>query len=148
PAFKKLVNLDDDVAAAPVVLARSADGIALRISVADVRGTVYLYNFEDDALKLVRKWSLNGSITAGPFMRGDRMGVVVGKRRLVWLDPNKDDTTPDWTWDSPGAGIVGEPQIVEGLLLVADLSGRFVGLDPKTGKILGPGLRLSGSMGP
>ena len=148
PLVKPMVTLENDIAGPPVVVARSADGIALRVSFADVRGTVYLYNFEDDALKLVRKWPLKGSITAGPFMRGDRIGVVVGKTQLVWLDPNKEDNQPVWTWDTPGKGIVGEPQLVEGVLLVADISGRFLALDPATKQVLGPGLQLSGSVGP
>jgi len=159
PSVKVMLQLDDDIAGAPVVVARTADGIAQRVSLADVRGTVYLYNFDQDALKLVRKWSLNDTVTAGPFVRGDHIGVVMGESRLVWLDPNrdKDNNKPAWTWEAikrDGAAepqrvrIVGEPQIVEGVLLVADVSGRFVGLDPGTGKELGPGFRLVGSVGP
>jgi outer membrane protein assembly factor BamB len=116
----------------------------LRVCVADDKGTVYL--FEDDALKQVRRWELKEALTAGPFVRGGQIGCVVGRRRLVWLDPAKDD--PLWTYESPGEGIVGRPQLADGLVLVADVSGRFVALDPLTGRARGPGYQLRGSVGP
>src|SRR5262249_37428232 len=55
---------------------------------------------------------------------------------------------PLWTYTSPGEGIVGQPQLADGMVLVADLSGRFVGLDPATGRARGPGYQLRASVGP
>ena len=49
---------------------------------------------------------------------------------------------------SQGGRIVGQPQLVEGLLIVADLSGRFLALDPVTGRPCGPGRVLQGSVAP
>jgi hypothetical protein len=61
---------------------------------------------------------------------------VVNQRRLVWLDPNQDK--PAWDYTSPGAGIVGQPQLIGNMLVVADLTGRFIGLDPASGKAQSP----------
>ena len=81
-------------------------------------------------------------MTNGPFLRtpkvndkdqGQRIGCVVDHTRLVWLDPDQD--APLWERQcDKGAAVVGQPQLVGQVLLVADQSGRFVGLDPKTGK--------------
>jgi outer membrane protein assembly factor BamB len=139
-AAKPALELPDLVAGAPVVLSQTP----LQVCIADERGTVHL--LEGATLKPVRQWALPEPVTAGPFVRGDRLGCVVGRRRLVWLDPRLD--RPLWTYVSPGEGIVGWPQLADGMLLVADVSGRFVGLDPATGEARGPGYRLRASVGP
>jgi outer membrane protein assembly factor BamB len=144
PGKSPTLELPEPVAGAPVVLSRAGGGAPLRVCAADDRGTVYL--FEGDELKPVRHWDLKEPLTAGPFVRGDRVGCVVGRRRLVWLDPAKDKE--QWTYPSPGEGIVGQPQIADGLVLVADISGRFVALDPANGKPRGPGYQLRASVGP
>ncbi len=141
---KPTLELAQPVADAPVVLARAGTGSKLRVCVADDKGTVYL--FEDEALKPVRRWELKGQVTAGPFVRGDQVACVVGRRRLVWLDPAKDE--PLWTYESLGEEIVGRPQLADGVVLVADVSGRFVALDPLTGQARGPGYQLRASVGP
>jgi hypothetical protein len=135
------LKLPARVASAPVVL-REDD--KLRVVVADVRGTLHL--FEGDELKPARQWALPGKLTAGPFVRGGKVGCVVDRRRLVWIDPGQ--PKPVWNYLSPGEGIVGQPQLVEGLLVVADLSGRFVGLDPATGAPAGAGYFLKASVTP
>jgi outer membrane protein assembly factor BamB len=143
-AKKPTLELPERVAGAPAVLSRAGDGTVLRVCVADEGGTVVLFEGED--LKPARQWALKGPVTAGPFARGGMAGCVVGKRRLVWLDPAKDD--PLWTYESRGEDIVGRPQVADGMVLVADLSGRFVGLDPATGQARGPGYLLRASVGP
>jgi outer membrane protein assembly factor BamB len=110
------------------------------VCVADAEGNVTLLKAGD--LKEVRRWPLpkllgasalrEGKVTAGPFLRGQRLGCVVDHRLLVWLDPDRDK--PAWVYVSPGQGIVGRPQVVGDCVVVADLSGRFVGLDPATGE--------------
>jgi outer membrane protein assembly factor BamB len=90
-------------------------------------------------------------ITAGPFVRtwGGRtwIGCVLDHRRLVWLDPEK--AKPAWLEPYEAREtIVGEPQLVGDLLLVADQSGRFVGLDPRTGRQRGPGYTLQANVTP
>jgi outer membrane protein assembly factor BamB len=143
-ARKPTLELADDIAGPPIVLSHAAAGQVLRVCVADVKGTVYL--FEGDGLKPVRQWALPGPITAGPFERGGMAGCVVGRRLLVWLDPTKDK--PLWQYESPGEGIIGQPQVAEGMVLVADVSGRFVGRDPVTGLPRGTGYQLRASVGP
>jgi outer membrane protein assembly factor BamB len=143
-ARKPTLELPEDIAGAPVVLSRAGGGAALRVCVADDRGTVYL--FEGDELKLARQWPLGEPLAAGPFARGGMAGCVVGRRRLVWLDPARDD--PLWHYESPGEGIIGQPQVADGMVLVADVTGRFVGLDPATGRARGPGYQLRASTGP
>ncbi len=88
---KPTLVLPELIAGAPVVLAHG--GPALRVCVADAKGTLYL--FEGDDLKLVRQWDLKGSSTAGPFVRGKAIGCVVEKRRLVWIDPTRDGAALD-----------------------------------------------------
>jgi outer membrane protein assembly factor BamB len=141
---KPTVELTGNVVGAPAVLSRAGAGTKLRVCAADDHGTVYL--FEDDALNLVHSWALKGPVTAGPFVRGDRVGCVVGGRRLVWLDPAKAE--PAWTYESHGEDIVGQPQLADGMVVVADVSGLFVGIDPETGQVRGPGYQLRSSVMP
>jgi hypothetical protein len=117
----------------------------VQLCVADVDGTVFL--FEGPELRPLGQWPLKGKITAGPFVRGNRIGCVVDRRRLVWLDPARPER-PLWEYESPGGGIVGQPHLIEGLLVVADQSGRYVALDPAVGKPRGPGYVLRASVAP
>jgi hypothetical protein len=107
--------------------------------VADSKGSVFLVRVND--LKIVRRWELKGPIATAPFLRGDHIGCVVDGRRLVWLDPDRDQ--PAWQYESPGAGIVGHPRLSKGLVIVADLSGHLVGLDPANGRPAGPEYRMA-----
>jgi hypothetical protein len=87
------------------------------------------------------------NITAGPFSRGKWVGCVVDRRRLVWFDPGKDQ--PLWGYGTPrNDELVGQPHLVGDVLLVADATGRFVGLDPETGKERGPGYELQAAVAP
>src|SRR5262249_13007004 len=74
----------------------------------------------------------SGKITSGPFVRGPHVGCILDHRELVWIDPAKDK--PLWTHRTTGKRIVGQPQIAGDLLVVADVNGLVVGLDPATGK--------------
>ena len=54
-------------------------------------------------------------------------------------------------WKHPAkaaAHLVGRPRLVGGGLVVADESGRIVGLDPKTGEPAGKDYQLQGSAAP
>ncbi len=77
--------------------------------------------------------------------RGGGAGVNVGKNRLVWLDPSKEETTWEYTFVAP---IVGQPELIEGVLVVADLQGNILGLDPTIGVPVGPGYRLKANEAP
>jgi hypothetical protein len=78
-------------------------------------------------------------------VRGGGAGLVVGKNRLVWLDPVKDQPAWEYAFVAP---IVGQPELVEDLLVVADLQGAIMGLDPGTGNPAGPGYRLKANEAP
>jgi hypothetical protein len=128
---------------APLLLPR-ADGAPLRILCADTRGVVTLLKGDD--LIPERTWDLKGEVTAGPFLRGSEVGVVVDDTRLVWLDPTKDGTR--WDFRTPGEHLVGEPRVIDGLVVLCDEGGRFVGIDPKTGKRQGEGYTLKAAVAP
>jgi hypothetical protein len=53
-----------------------------------------------------------------------------------------------WKYSTNGEGIVGQPQMVGDVIVVADMSGRFVGLNPATGRPRGPGYTLKASVAP
>jgi hypothetical protein len=97
------------------------------------------------------RWDLKGRVTAGPFRRsvpksGERVGCIVDGRRLVWIDPRAKAIL--WEYSTGGATIVGEPQMVNGKLVVADQGGAIVALDPATGKPQSKGYVLPGSAAP
>jgi hypothetical protein len=121
----------------PVVL-RTARKNELSVLVADAAGSLWLLRGPD--LAIGPSWNLHGRITAGPFVRGDRIGCVVDRRRLVWIDPSKDKQL----WEHPvqGEAIVGQPEVVGNMVVVADLEGGFTGLDPATGQPLGKTYKL------
>lgn len=130
------------IVAAPVLL--PAGDAGLRVCVADAEGTLTL--LEGEALKVARRWSLGGTITAGPFVRGPRIGCVVDRQQLVWIDPDREELL--WKYTTQGESIVGQPQLMEAMVVVADMGGRFVALDPASGKPRGRGQTLTGSVAP
>jgi hypothetical protein len=138
------------IVAAPVLLPTEKGKTEQQLCVADSEGMSLLRVVElmngDIELKEIRRWTLGGKITAGPFPRGDRLGCIVERRKLVWIDPANPD--PVWEYQTQGEGIIGQPQLVGDSLVVADQSGRFVALDPATGKIRGPGYTLQSSAAP
>jgi outer membrane protein assembly factor BamB len=102
-----------------------------RLAVADAARTVTL--LEGPGLQRAREWILSDDITAGPFAIQNGILVVLGRRRLVWLDPDKNQTV--WAWTCPDGDIVGHPRILDGRLLVADQSGKIRTIDPATGTV-------------
>jgi hypothetical protein len=132
---------------APPVILPATPSAKPRLCVADASDTLTL--LEADRLSVLKRWPMTGKITAGPFVRSGKIGCVVGRNRLVWLDPDRDPeaqaraSTWEYTFD---ADIVGEPHIIEGDLVVADVAGQFRALDPATGDRLGPGLTLKANV--
>jgi hypothetical protein len=144
-ADRPTTQLPANIVSPPVTLTSDRDGDPMQLFVADAKGTLFL--FSGGNLEVApRRWDLNGTITAGPFVRGKQVGCVVDGRRLVWIDPAKE--RPLWEYRSTGDGIVGEPGIVASMVLVADQSGRFIGLDPVDGLPIGPGYTLPGNVSP
>ena len=142
--------------------------------IADSAGVVSLLTIQaDGSLAVQRQWTLKGRITAGPFVRiqdetphlggaigcvlpalrrvvqekdsGLRIGCIVDHKRLVWLDPRKD--TIGWEFVAAGA-IIGQPQLADDRVVLADQSGRYTALEPHTGKSAGQGFALRGSIAP
>ncbi len=138
--------------ATPPVLLPSKNGLAPQAIVADSAGVLHLLGLRPDgALQPNRQWDLKGKFTAGPFPSvmpdgGVRIGGVLDQRHLVWLDPSQPQ--PLWTYRTDGEAIVGQPRMIEDLLVVAQQSGRYVGLDPATGAARGPGYTLRASAAP
>jgi outer membrane protein assembly factor BamB len=134
------VKLSYRITVAPLVLPAAENGKP-RLCVTDASDTLTL--LESDRLTVLKRWSMPGKITAGPFARAGKIGCVVGRNRLVWLDPNQDKPAWEYTFD---ADIVGEPHVIDGALVVADVAGQFRALEPSTGGRLGPGLTLKANV--
>lgn len=113
------------------------------IAVADAGGTVTLIRGERPTV--VRTWRF-GPVTAGPWAVGDKLAVVVDRRKLVLLNPDTDKEV--WTYAKIGDGVESLPHLIDGKLIVADLAGRFVALDPATGKEMGRGYQFPAEAAP
>lgn len=113
------------------------------ILVAEEGGGLLLLDAE--RLEVRKRWPLSGRLTAGPFRRGNQVGVVLDRERLVWIDPRSDGIA----WEYSGlADLVGPPVLVEGALVVADCSGRMTLLDPAEGRPIGPGYQFRAAVVP
>ena len=130
------VELSHRITAAPAVLGQ-------RLLVADASDTVTL--LEGERLQAVRRWTFGGKVTSGPFARGKGVGIIVSKNRLLWLDADKDQPLWEYTFVAP---VIGQPELVDGLLVVADLQGNIVALDPADGRPAGTGYRLQSNQAP
>jgi outer membrane protein assembly factor BamB len=134
-----------------VLLSANKETGTAELSVADAAGVVWRLAVQPNGrINAKGNWDVHGKVTAGPFVRfvGNevRIGCVVDQRRLVWIDPNAADVL--WTYETTGKPILGQPELVGGLVVVTDTAGQFVGLDPATGKADGPGYTLRGSIAP
>jgi len=127
----------------------SNDPARPHVCLALTNGWIDLVQLEKDGkLTPVRRWNLNGQVNR-IFLRSladgsQRIGCVVDQSRLVWIDPEEGE--PLWEYRRPDAVLVGQPQLIDGVLLVADQAGRFVTLDPQTGKVGERAVHLQGSM--
>jgi hypothetical protein len=152
-------ELPERVVGTPVVLPKANAMAELQVVIADHRGVLSLLK-GDTLTQSGTGWVLPGRVTSGLFLRGDRVGCVVEHSRLIWLDPSREKDA-FWEYQSPGEEIkdkprerypspriVGQPRQIDDLILVCDESGRFVGLDPKTGKPLGDGYVLKAVVAP
>jgi hypothetical protein len=135
-------ELSHRIVSAPAVVA-TAKGAAPLVCVADASDTLTL--LEGERLKVVRRWQLPGKITAGPLPRDRGILCIVDHKRLIWIDPEQPE--PKWEY-SLVAAAVGAPPLVEGALITAEVSGRFLALDPATGNPLGPGYMLKANVAP
>src|SRR5262249_17940330 len=105
------VKLAHRITASPVLLPANGS-IKARLCVADASNTLTVLDAE--ALTVMRHWTLPAKITAGPFVREGKVGCVVGRNRLIWLDLGQDKIC----WGYPfAADIVGEPNLIDGILV-------------------------------
>jgi outer membrane protein assembly factor BamB len=147
------LELDDRVATQPILLPESSGGQSLLL--VDAGGILRKIKVTTKGAREEPggRLDLQGRVTAGPFLRsvpgqGTRVGCVVDGSRLVWIDPARSQE-PLWEYKTAtGAAIVGEPQMVDGKLLVAEQGGAMAALDPATGKRQGSGYTLPGSVAP
>jgi hypothetical protein len=128
----------------------------MTLCVADTaRGVTLL---DADGLRPLRHWELSGHITAGPFayqpnlgMRSRRaglrggVGVILDGRRLVWLNPERDEVHFAHTFR---ADIAGQPQLIDDVLIVADAGGHLQAVNPWAKCFVGPGYTLLANVAP
>lgn len=124
------------IVSTPLVLNGQAPNGELVVLVATADGKVTLLKdslapFKPHGWQQVRTWDMNGKITSGPFLCGSFVACVVDHRVLVRLNPQADK--PVWTFPAPES-IIGQPNIIGDYVVVADESGRYICLDPATGK--------------
>jgi outer membrane protein assembly factor BamB len=144
------LSMEGPIATIPLVipLPTAQDKDNRSLCVADETGKISLYQIMPDKLELIRSWPLGAKITAGPFVRGSSIGCVVDQNILIWIDPAKGK--PEWTFATKAlnASLVGEPQLVDNSILVADQSGLIQALDPKSGRPRNSGYRFRTISGP
>jgi hypothetical protein len=139
------------LAAPPLVVPPGKD-TPLRVCVVDLEGTVTLLDVRPEGDLIPNgTWELRGRVTSAPFLRAaadgtPRIGCVVDGHRLAWLDPAKDGE-PAWKYEAAGE-VVGQPQLVEGVLVVALRTGVFVGLDPANGQAKAEPVASPGGVAP
>jgi hypothetical protein len=137
-----------DQIAAPPLLLPAGGGRPGRLLVADGSGSVWLYQLDKPGM--VKRW-VPGRTVGLPAGRPTRDGFatqtdaagrlvvtyVVGKKRVVALDPDKDGLL--WVSpaaDDPNAVLVGLPQPAgAGRWLVTDLTGKLTVYEGDTGKV-------------
>ena len=125
----------------PPVLVPAGESGAAKLCVADASDMLTLLDAE--RLSVLKRWTMPGKITAGPFVRSGKIGCVVGKNRLVWLDPDKD--APIWEYAFV-AEVVGAPHVIDGMLIVADVAGQILAFDPASGQKLGEGVTFKANV--
>jgi hypothetical protein len=139
----KAAEVGGRIISAPAVLPAAGNTPEFHFCIADNNRRVTLLH--GDSLAKVREWTMSDAITAGPFIRGNGILLVIGERRLVWLDPHNDK--PRWA-HTCRADIVGEPLLIDGVLIVADESGQIEARDCATGQAVGLGYTLRAAVAP
>jgi outer membrane protein assembly factor BamB len=147
PPTREYLMLPARIVAAPVLL----PGTPTRLAVAHEGGLSLVEVMKDGSLVARPPLDVGGTPTSRPFVRetpeGPRLGVIVGGKRLVWIKPTKEKLVSLWDYTTKGP-IVGEPHLAGGVLVVADLSGKYVGLSLAKGETVGKGHALRGSIAP
>jgi hypothetical protein len=138
---RAMAELSARIISPPAVLPGPA-GSMPRICVADASDTLTL--LDGERLDKLRFIPLAGKITAGPFICGSSVVCVLDRRRLVVVDPEGGEPREY----GMNADIVGAPVLVDGMLIVADVSGTFLALNPQTAERLGAGYTMRANTAP
>jgi hypothetical protein len=129
---------------APPIVLPAAQPEDIQVVVPDASDTLMI--LDGPKLKPSGTVKLSGKITGVPFLSDkNRVGCVVNRNRLVWVDLAERKEL--WHYEVPGESIVGRPQLIEGMLVLADAAGHLVGLDLE-GKPVGQGYVLKASAAP
>jgi hypothetical protein len=128
------VELSHRIVTAPAVVPGGGDARP-RVVVADANDNLSLLDAE--RLQVLRKWHMpRGRITAGPFVQDEGIFCILDHKRIIRIEPDLDRPDPTWEY-AMVADIVGAPVLVDGMLVVADVSGRILAFEPRTGRTLG-----------
>jgi hypothetical protein len=135
-------------------LAKLSDvlGAPSRVALTDSGGKLTLaeYKTASGELTAKRSWRVGGPITAGPFPlrtpQGERIACIIGRTKLAWIDPNKDEIWTHTAEKEPD--LVGEPQMVGGLVALTYQTGLVMLVDPTTKTVVGKPFQLQGSIAP
>jgi PQQ-like domain len=125
-------------------------GKEVLLAVSDAAGKVTLVEVKaNGAMVVPRSWDMKGQVTTGPFVRtaggAARIGCIVDRSRLVWIDPAIEKIL--WDYPTPAKdAIVGIPHLADDLVVIADQGGRYIGIIEKTGIQAGKGYQLRGSI--
>ena len=100
-----------------------------------------------------REWETRGTITRGPFrLQNSMVGCIVNGRQLVWFEASQPDAPikafPPQESSGSGMGIVGIPHVIGSIVLIPELSGRFLWLDLKQNRTFGQAFQLMVSLIP
>jgi outer membrane protein assembly factor BamB len=137
-----------ELAGQPTAMIRFGNfGDSSGVVVADSSGTVSLIRGKTPRVE--RSWQLtmpSETITAGPWVIGDRAFVVVEGKKLIAIDQSAEK--PGWNFSTPGDGISFAPTLIDGKLVIADQSGSFLALDPTSGHVVGRGFRHPAAVAP
>jgi outer membrane protein assembly factor BamB len=133
PKEEATIQAGGRVTGTPALLPPGLPGSERFVAIAESAGTIRLLKASD--LSTVRSWNVSGKITDGPYVLGAQLACVADGKRLIGMDPTQDAL---WEYLSDKHPIVGRPQIVKDIVVVADRGGRLVGLDPMTGKSVTP----------
>jgi hypothetical protein len=143
----KSVELPAPVIGAPLLLPADAQHPTPRIITVLADQQVLL--LDGAKLEQKHKWKLHdGKVTTGPYLAGNYVACVQDGKRLAWLDVNKEKGQFQY-YEGAEDNLVGQPQLVGGMFVVADNGGKFVGVDPASGKVLrDEGYTLNASVAP
>jgi hypothetical protein len=142
---KANLDLPARIVAAPLVVFTNAGEFQVFVADADNQVNILQGSLTGNTLETTgQRVPMAGGITGGPFVLGDQVGCVVARRNLVVLAKGGEK---GWSFKA-GAPIVGRPVLIGKSVIVGDLEGRFVALDPVNGKRKSEGYKLKTTAAP